>query len=163
MKTFLRLTACAAVLAFVSGVRADEEKVPLDKVPKEVMETVKKKFPDAKLIGASTEKEDGKTVYEIELKVKDVHYDVTLSTEGKILLIEKEVAFKDLPKAVAEAFEKKYPKATYKVVEEISKDDKIVKYEATLVTGDKKTVEASFDPDGKFLAEEKKEEEKKDK
>src|SRR5437660_12809324 len=96
------------------GVRADEEKVPLEKVPKEVMDAVKARFPGAKLHGASTEKEDGKTVYEISLTYKDHHHDVTLQPDGKIVSIEREIAAKDLPKAVAEALAAKYPKATYK-------------------------------------------------
>jgi len=131
-----------------------EEKVDLEKVPKVVLESVKKKFPDAKLVGASTEKDGDKLVYEIEIKVKDKTIDVTLTPDGKIVLVEKEIDPKDVPKAVAEALEKKYPKATIKLVEEVSKDDKIEKYEYQIVTADKKMLEVSFDPAGKFLAEE---------
>ena len=47
--------AVAVVLGLFGtrGARADEEKVPLDKVPKEVMEAVKARFPGAKLHGAT--------------------------------------------------------------------------------------------------------------
>jgi hypothetical protein len=138
-----------------------EEKVDLAKVPKPVLEAVKKKFPDAKMVGASTEKEGDKLVYEIEIKVNDKTIDVTVTPEGKIVTIEKEIDAKNVPRAVAEALEKKYPKATIKLVEEVSKDDKIVKYEFQIVTADKKALEVSFDPSGKFLEEEVKKEEKK--
>jgi hypothetical protein len=37
--------------------KADEEKVPLEKVPKEVMDALKKKFSDAKIAAADEKKE----------------------------------------------------------------------------------------------------------
>ena len=142
--------------------RADEEKVPLDKLPKEVTEAIKKKFPKAELVKASKEDMDGKPVYEVNIKAEDTTMDVIVTPDGKIVLIEKTIKAKDLPKAVAEALETKYPKATHKKIEAIIKDDKVEKYEFLLVTKDKKTLEVSFDPKGKFLEEEKKGEDKKE-
>src|SRR5581483_11380009 len=52
------------------GARGDEEKVPLDKAPRPVLEAVKGRFPDAKVSGVTREKEDGKTVYEVTIKDK---------------------------------------------------------------------------------------------
>jgi hypothetical protein len=161
-----RLTVGAMVLALVVVcVRADEEKVPLDKVPQAVKDAVKKKFPKEEMVSASTEKDEaGKQVYEIQLKTsKKQNIDVTVTPEGKIVLVEKEIDAKELPKAVAMAMFNKYPKATVKLAEELSKDDKITAYEMIIVTADKKTLEVEFAPDGKFVKEEeKKEEEKKD-
>src|SRR5262245_37045236 len=74
---------------------AGESKVPLDKVPKAVMDTVKARFPEAKLIGASSEKTDDKLIYEVELEFKGLHHDVTLEPNGTLLLIEREIAFKN--------------------------------------------------------------------
>ena len=151
--------AVAVVLGLFGarGARADEEKVPLDKVPREVMEAVKARFPGAKLHGASTEKEDGKTVYEISLTYKDHHHDVTLQTDGKIVSIERTIPAKDLPKPVAEALEARYSKATYKIIEELLKGDgKLYGYEVLLITAKKKKLEVVLDPDGKIVKEEKK-------
>jgi hypothetical protein len=163
MKTVLRGLLAGVVLLALTAVcaRADEEKVPLDKVPKAVLDAVKAKFPKAKLVGASTEKEDGKTVYEVAIKDGDTNIDVTVTPEGKITTVEKEITLKDVPKAVADALEAKYPKATVSKVEEISKDDKITEYEFLITTADKKKLEVSFDPKGKFLEEEKKDKEEK--
>ncbi len=115
--------AVVASIVLAAPARADdgEEKVPLDKVPKAVLEKVKKRFPKAEVKEASKEVADGKTVYEVTLKQDGKNIDVTLTPEGEITTIEKEIAFKDLPKAVAETFEKKYPKATYTIVEEVIK------------------------------------------
>jgi hypothetical protein len=151
------LLAVLAGLLFGLGARAGEEKVKLDKVPRAVLDAIKAKFPGAKIVGASTEKDGDKTVYEISLKYKDAHHDVTVEPEGKILDIEKTIAFKDLPRAVADALEAKYPKATYKIVEELTKGDgTLVGYEALLVTTTRKTWEVKLDPKGKILSEEDK-------
>lgn len=164
MKTVKRmLSAGVATLALVvSGVLADEEKVPLDKLPKEVTEAVKKKFPKAELVSAEKEKEDGKTVYEVNIKNEGQTIEVTLTPEGKIVSIEKEITAKDLPKVVADALEAKYPKASIKKAEEIIKEDKLISYEMLIVTADKKKLEVKFDPTGKFLEEEKKSDSDKD-
>jgi uncharacterized membrane protein YkoI len=139
-----------------SSVRADEEKIPLDKVPKAVVDAVKKKFPDVKLSEASKEKEDGKTIYELAFTYKDSKYEVECEEDGTIIAIDKQIEAKDLPKEVAKALEEKYPKATYKVIEEVTKKDKIAIYEIELVTADKKEIEVQVDPAGKILKEEKK-------
>ena len=145
--------------------RADEEKeekVPLDKVPKAVIDAVKAKFDGAELVGAEKEKEDGKIVYEINLKHKGQKIEVTVTPEGKIVSIEKTIAIKDLPKVVTEAIDKKYPGATIKVAEEVTEKGKM-NYEVQLVTADKKKVEVVLDPSGKIVKEEKKEEKKEKK
>ena len=163
MQLFIRsMIACAALAALaVTATLADEEKIALDKLPKAVVAAVKEKFPEAEMKSAETEKKDGKTVYEVNIKVKGQTIEVTVTPEGKIVSIEKTIEVKDLPKVVSEAIEAKYPKSTIKSAEEVTEDGK-VKFEAVIVTTDKKTLEVSFDPTGKFLEEEKKEEEKKE-
>jgi hypothetical protein len=162
-------TAVVALILMAVPVRADEEKVPLDKLPKAVLEAAKKRFPKAEVVGASKETEKGKTLYEVELKESGKTIDVTLTPEGVITGIEKQIDAKELPKAVMEALEKKYAKATYKTVEAVYsvKDGKetLDYYEVLLVTAEKKEYEVQLFPDGKIKEEEekKKEEKKKDK
>jgi hypothetical protein len=155
--------AVLAALVLLAGARAGEEKVKFDKVPKAVLDAVKAKFPGAKLLGASKEKEGDKVVYEISLTYKKHHHDVTLEADGKIVSIEREIAFKDLPKVVSEALEAKYPKAKYKTVEELLKGDGTLHgYEVLLAAADT-TVEVVLDLKGKILKEEKKKTDKADK
>ena len=102
MRTMLLAVACA-VLAFTStGARADEEKIAVDKLPKAVLETVKKRFPKAEITEAAKETDGDKVEYEVSLKDGETKYDVMLTPDGKITLIEKTISAKDLPKAVAE-------------------------------------------------------------
>jgi uncharacterized membrane protein YkoI len=160
----VRLGLVALVgLALVARVRADEEeKIPLDKVPKAVLDAVKAKYPAGELKGAEKETEDGKTVYEIALKDKGQNIEATFKPDGTLVSIEKEIALKDLPKAVAEALDAKYPKATVNKVEEETEGDKVT-YELQLVTADKKHLEVVFDPTGKVVEEENKDKKEGDK
>src|SRR5262249_51522513 len=88
---------------------------------------------------------------------------------GKLLLIEREIAFKNLPKAVQKTLNKAHPKAVYKLIEEVIsvKDGKetLDYYEAHIEGADKKEVEVVVLPDGKLKEpakiEEKKGDEKK--
>lgn len=162
---FLTAVVTALVVS-AAPARADEEKVPLDKVPKAVLEAAKKRFPKAEVVGAGTEKVNDKTVYEVELKEAGKTIDVTLTPEGVITVIEQEIDAKDLPKAVAEALDKKYPKAKFNIVEVVYavKDGKeaLDFYEVELTTAEKKVFEVKLAADGTVKeVEEKKEEEKK--
>ena len=168
MRTMLLMVACAVLAFGATGARADEEKIALDKVPKAVLESVKKRFPKAELIEAAKETDGDKVEYEVTLKDGETKYDVMFSPDGKITLIEKTIAAKDLPKAVADAVAEKYPKATYKLYEEMTKvidgKEAIAYFEVLLVTADKKTLEVEVSPEGKILkTEEKKDEKKEDK
>jgi hypothetical protein len=167
MSRLLLPASCVAVAALVllAGAQADEPKakaageakVDLKTVPKAVRDAVKAKFPGAKLLGASTEEEGGKKLYEISLTYQDHHHDVTLEADGKVVSIEREIAFKDLPKKIAAAVKAKYPTATPKLTEELIKGDgKLYANEVLLVTADQETVEIVLDLQGKIEKEEKK-------
>jgi hypothetical protein len=140
--------------------RADKEKVPLDKVPAKVLDGVKQKYPNAKLLGASKEKEDGKWQYEIELQNGEQRIDITLLEDGSIESIEVTIAAADLPKPVKEAIDAKYANAKIEKAEEITKRDQSQVFEVVLTTSDKKKVEVVLKPDGKIEKEESKSEKK---
>lgn len=154
------LGACGMLIALclLTVVQADEEKVPLDKLPQNVLDAVKARFPKANLIGAEKETEDGKTVFEVAIKDKDQSIDVSL-IDGKIVEIEKQIAAADLPKAAAAAVDAKYPKAKLKVIEEVVKvkdgNEKLEYYEVHLVNAEGNSIEIQIAASGKILATEK--------
>ncbi len=134
-----RFGTCVAALLGLSmlavAANADEEKIPVEKLPAAVMKTVKKKFHEARIVGASKEVEDGATTYEVELKVEGRSVDVALNADGKILEIEKEVPVDELPKAVKKRLAARYPGAKIEKVEEITKgEDGPVHYEVAIKT-----------------------------
>jgi hypothetical protein len=143
---------------------SDEDKVPLDQLPKPILDALKKQFPKAKLIEASKEVEKDKTEFEVTIKDGSITIDVTLTPDGTILGLEKELETNDLPKAVKETLEGKYPKATYETVEGIYsvKDGKehLEHYEILVVTGDKKRFEVEVSVAGKIIKTEEKKKEK---
>jgi uncharacterized membrane protein YkoI len=151
MRAFLSGAAVAlgVVLAF-SAVRA-EDKVPFDKVPKAVSDTVKARFEGAEWSEAAKEVEDGKTFYEISLKHKGKKIDVTVSEEGHVVSLETTIDAKAFPKAVAAAITKKYPGGKIEIAEEVMK----VSYEAVVKHGNK-TTEVVLDADGKITKDEDK-------
>jgi hypothetical protein len=158
MRQFRWLSTLVIVCGLVGTAGAQEEKVPLDKLPKPVSGAVKKRFPTAEPLKASKETEDGKTVFEVTIKDKGHNIDVTVTPEGKITGFEKTIDGKDVPKAAADALKAKYPGATYELYEEVYhvKDGKesLNYYETVLVAKDKKKWEVCVTADGKITKEE---------
>jgi hypothetical protein len=146
------------------SVKAGEEKVPLDKLPQAVVQAVKTRFPDARMKSAGKETEAGQTVFEVTITNKGQNIDVTLSPAGTIVEIEKQIQASDLPRAVTEALQQKYPGARYEIIEEIIKvkDGKecLEYYEVLLQTAQKKKLEVAATPAGKLIKEEDKSKEK---
>jgi Putative beta-lactamase-inhibitor-like, PepSY-like len=154
MRWMTTLLLTALVLFTTSSAQADDEKLPLDKVPSAVKESVKKRFPNAEIVGAAKETENGKVTFELNLKDQGQNIDVIVTSEGTIETIEKEIAAKDLPKVVADAVATKYPKATYKKYEQVFKikdgKETLEYYEVVINTGDKKDLEVEITPEGKI-------------
>jgi hypothetical protein len=159
--TFYGVLSVAFVLTSFARLRAGEAKLSPDQLPKAVLDAAKTKFADAKILGGVKEVEDGKTQFEVSIE-KDGQHLVAIYTEtGTLTAIEKTITAKELPKPVRQAIKKRYPKSSIKKVEEITKEDKVAAYEALVITADKKTIEAVFDPAGNFVKEEQKEAEPK--
>jgi uncharacterized membrane protein YkoI len=133
------------VILAVAACRADEEKIALDQLPKAVVEGLKAKYPNAELVSAVKENEDGKTVYEVKIKNNGEKLEVTLSAEGKVLEEEKDgdkkeenkaekVAPDKLPKAVADAIKARFPNGEITSAEKETEDGKVV-YDIELKMG----------------------------
>ncbi len=158
MRRYVSLLGLAllAGLALAVVARAEDkaEKVPLDKVPKAIMDAIKGRFPKAELTSVEKEKEDGKVVYDVELKENGRKYEMDIAEDGTIIEIEKEVPLKDVPAAITKAIEGKYPKATIKEVMEVNKvkgkEEKPDHYEVTIEV-DKKSKEVVVSLDGKSV------------
>ena len=146
----------AGLLLAVPAARAqDKGKLDLDKIPKNVMDALKVKFPKAEIHKWAMEKEGDNVVYDIEFKQEGRKFEADIKEDGTILNWEQEIAAKDLPKAVKKAVGKNYPKATLKEIMKITevkdKKERLEGYEIVLETADKKGVEVTVAPDGKIL------------
>lgn len=147
---FSVLLAGMMAILFCPGVRADdaEEAVALDKLPKAVVDSIKKMFPGAELKKATKEvvkeeadddddddkgadktddgrdddkdeKEESNVVYEVTLSQNGHVIDVTVEEDGEIEEVERSIDLKELPKIVTDALAKKFPKSTLKSAEAI--------------------------------------------
>jgi uncharacterized membrane protein YkoI len=152
------LVASLVLLATVVAADNKDKKISLDKAPKAVQDAIKARFPDGEVTSVEKETEDGKVVYDIELKLKGRKYEMDILEDGTVIEIEKEIAAKDLPAAVSKALEAKYPRATIKEVMEVykvkDKDEKLTEYEVSLETADKELKEVKVSLDGKSIKEE---------
>lgn len=153
----------------------DEEKVAIDKLPKAVVDAVKKMFPKAEITGATKEEEEkeedeedekGKkdqddakgddeddekpeVLYEVTIKSDGKEIDVTVEESGEIEEIERTIDLKDLPTLVTEALAKKFPGATLKSAEVVYEvedgKEELECYEVKLEGADKKEIEAAVE------------------
>ena len=162
MRAFMGLCVGLVGLVLLAGGARAGDKVPLDKVPKAVMDAIKARFPDADITSVEKETEDGKVVYDIELKSKGRKYEMDIKEDGTVLEVENEIPVKNLPEAVTKALDAKYPKSTIKEVMEVNKvngsQETPDHYEVTLTTADGKGKEVTVSLDGATVGEEAAEE-----
>jgi len=146
-----------SVLVFVGAgiASASDEPKDLDKIPKPVMDSLKAKFPNAKIEKWTKETENGKVIYDLEFRQNGRKAEADIAEDGAIQNCEREFDAKKLPAAVVEAVEKRYPKSKMKEVLECTelKDKKEVHagFEIVLETEAKKSVELTVAKDGKIL------------
>ncbi len=142
---------CAGVLLAASlNTRADEKPVKMKKLPQAVQQTVEEQSKGATLLGISKETENGKTYYEVELKVNGHHKDVLIDSTGAVVESEEEIALEALPAAAKTGIEKQAEKGKIVFVESITKNGRIVAYEAHIKTG-RKSKEIKVGADGELI------------
>ena len=138
-------------LLFAMGGSAQEKKIKKSDMPAAVQKTADEQSKGATVKGYSTEVEDGKTIYEVELTVNGHSKDVSMSPEGAVVEVEEEVALDSLPAEVRDGLKKKAGAGKITKVETLTKQGKLVAYEAHVNTNGKKS-EIQVGPDGKPLA-----------
>jgi hypothetical protein len=145
------LMALVAGLATVSVLQAQEKKLKREELPPAVEKTVAQESKGATIRGFSTEMEAGKRLYEVELKVDGHGKDISMDEQGNIVEVEEEVAIESLPANVKDGLTKAAKSGTIAKVESLTKNGKLVAYEAVVKTGTKHS-EIQVGPDGQKLA-----------
>ena len=140
-RVFLGLVALAAPIVA-------EKKVKMEDLPPAVQAAVKEQTKNATLVGVSTEKEKGKTMYEVETKVNGKTRDLLLDSTGAVVEVEQQVDLSTVPAAAKNAIEKKAAGGTIELVETVTKGSAPVYYEAQIKTKAGKKIETSVNADG---------------
>ena len=145
----LRVLTLVALTASTMAI-AQEKKIRRSDLPPAVEKTVAAESKGATIRGFAQETEDGQLRYEAELMVNGHSKDVAMDATGVIVEVEEQVAIDSLPAAVKDGLQAKAGKGKLTKVESIVKHDKIVAYEAQVMTDGKKS-EVQVGPDGKPL------------
>jgi uncharacterized membrane protein YkoI len=145
--------ASLAIAAVSLQLNAQEKKLQRSDLPAAVQKTVDEQSKGATIKGFSTEVENGKKIYEVQLTVNGHNKDISMDPQGHVLEIEEETPLASLPPAVKDGLTKAAGKGTILKVETLTKNGKLVAYEAAVKTGTKNS-EVQVGPDGKKLAHE---------
>jgi uncharacterized membrane protein YkoI len=124
-------------LAIASPAHAQEKKIQRSDLPPAVQKTVDEQSKGATVKGYSTEVEDGKKTYEVELTVNGHGKDISMDAQGHVLEIEEETRVTSLPAVVKDGLTKAAGTGTILKVETLTKNGKLVAYEAVVKTGKK--------------------------
>ena len=156
-------------LAFVqvsaNSLFAQEKKIEKKDLPKAVLNTFQKGYPNATIRVTSMEMERGKTYYEIESLDKGHRRDLLYTKSGKVAEIEETLASNDIPDFVKSSVMKKYPKDEINRAEKVTRGQKI-SYELVVKSGMQKQ-EVVLDSKGniqkiKMMKKEKEEKENRE-
>lgn len=149
----LRFTAASLVIALAtfSAAQAQEKKLKREQLPPAVEKTVAEQSKGATIVGFSTEVEHGKRLYEVELKIDGRGKDISMDRNGNIVEVEVELSMDSLPDAVKDGLKKAARAGTIIKIESVTKNGKLVAYEAIVKTGTKRS-EILVGPDGQKLA-----------
>jgi hypothetical protein len=144
-----------AVLGLASATPAQEGVIPMDRVPRAVMNAAKARFPGAVIRKASEETEDGKTTYSLEMKHQRHDLGVTFTGDGTVVLVETAVPKKELPNVVLWAVARHYPGASLRHAGAVRKGPEPKKtadyYEFYLLSAEKRPRLVKVDPKGRVL------------
>ena len=127
-----------------------EKKIQRAELPPTVEKTVAAQSQGATIKGFSQETENGQTYYEAEMMVSGHSKDVLIDKDGVIVEVEEQVAFDSLPATVKEGLQSKAGQGKIVKVESLTKQGKLVAYEAKVQAAGKKK-EVQVGPDGKPL------------
>ena len=129
---------------------AAESKVTWNQLPKAVQRAAEEQSHGATVRGYSRETENGQVEYEVEMTIDGHNKGVSIAPDGHVLEVEQEVSLNSLSSQARKGLEAKAAGATIRKVESLTKNGKLVAYEAHLAKGDKH-FDIQVAPDGSPL------------
>jgi hypothetical protein len=146
--------------AFAQGTASEKqakanEKVILKSALPVAVQTAAREHSKGATIRAITKKiEDGKAIYEVEMKVGEKTKDITIADDGALMVVEEQLDLASLPAAVRTTIEKNVGKGKIVLIESYVESGTLVHYEAQMKLG-KKRFEIRVSPEGQFISKTK--------
>jgi uncharacterized membrane protein YkoI len=150
MKTNHKICLLVGSLVLTGSALAQEKKIKRSELPPAVEKVVVEQSKGATIRGFSEEKENGRTTYEVEMLLNGHSKDVQMDANGAVIEIEEQVDLHTVSTEVRAGLQAKAGKGKITKVESITKKDKLVAYEAQVVTDGKKS-EVQVGVDGEPL------------
>jgi uncharacterized membrane protein YkoI len=140
-----RAFAMTVAMIPIAGIaHAADQKTTLKNLPPAVKATVDAESKGATIKGISSEKEKGKTVYELETLVNGRTRDLMIDSAGKVYVVEEQLDIDKAPAPVKAALESK---GTIVVLESVMEHGK-TRYEGQVRTKTGKKVAIELEADG---------------
>ena len=127
-----------------------ETTIPEAEVPKVVVESFRREYPQAVIKSCARELKGHSTFYEIVTDGRSVPHTVIFTPDGKLAEAEVEIPFTQLPASVQEAVRTASPNGKIKVVEIAQKKGRPAVYELEIEEGNH-VVDYVFDMTGRRI------------
>ena len=150
MKTNHKIWMLVGNLVLAGSALAQEKEIKRSELPPAVEKAVVEQSKGATIRGFSEEKENGRTTYEVEMLIGGHSKDVQMDANGVVIEVEEQVDLEAMSVEVRAGLQAKAGKGKITKVESITKKDRLVAYEAQVVTDGKKS-EVQVGVDGKPL------------
>jgi len=147
MKIFAALLALGVLFV---GAAAQEKKISRKQLPPAVEKTVATESEGATIKGFASEREHGQQFYEVSLNVNGHNKDILMDANGNVVEVEEEVPLDSLPSNVQDTLKKLARGGKITVVESLTKQGRLVAYEAHVKHGIKRS-EIQVGPSGEKL------------
>lgn len=135
MNRTARILAVIALGLVISvGAQAKEKQIKQSNLPTAVQKSALEHSTGATVTGYTSDKVEGVTVYQMDLLVEGRTRGIVMDPDGTVLQVEQEIAWDQLPADVQTDLNNVAGKGKYGSVSTITKDGKLVAYEAELVT-----------------------------
>lgn len=142
-----RISFLFASLTVVAGLAFAAKSIAVKDLPAAVQKTVQEQSKGAEIKNIAKEKEKGAWQYEVETMLNGKHRDFNVAADGKLIVVEEEIAISDIPAAAKAAIEKKVGTGKLTMVEKVTKDGTTM-YEGIYTNKGGKKLEVLVKADG---------------
>lgn len=153
MRKHKLLSPLLATLAF-TVFPAQAEKIPLSEVPQAVINSLKERHPDAKIIKVEEEHHFAIKLYEVKFKLDGKKQELLYTPQGEYFGFEEDINISELPEAVINSLKQTFHKLSIEKAEKIKHPDGRIEYEID-VKGDNEEWEMIMTSTGEIWGQER--------